>query len=427
MIVSCPSLSDCPSAISKEYHHSSREAALASFDARRAAALFNLKSGNVDEAFDKALEKAIDGGFIRSSRNYPQHWDAQLAILLTPTAMSYIADKVSTAASDHRKNRYARTLAWIATQKAASEEIEIKRAFKNYIEPLLRTRGALSRVLDTLYTLPPIEEVVSVAGSLWVYRDSAFHTRAKLIMWSEPFEVSGYTPKNEYTCIEVSHEGILSQMGIHESELPRGVLAFDIETDTERGYGLRPTKTQITEIVVSSHDKSWVLAGDERFVLECFAKLLNEQEEHVVLAGWNNWSFDNIVLQTRAEYHETAGWNGMLEPARNATVFEPVGLSFEGQSFLWTTPQGHILHDIDIFQEKAIWDQSRGDRYTVGLKPLMTALGCTPVVVDRQRLHEYSEEERRQYVLSDGISTLRALTEVRRLQELNDNYMDAAL
>lgn len=399
-------------------HDTSIESIIAKYDAKRSNDYFVCRNSGRDPEFEEALTLAADGGFVRASKDYPQHFDAQVNILFTSTGITHLADKVSTAASDYLKNRYARTLAWVTHSLSIRESSDLKTVFRKQIQPALRTRGAVSRVLEALQNeLPPKDEVVSVAGSMWIYRDSSFHVLAKSLIWSDPFSVSGYIPRVEKVFKKIDNRDTLARMNVDVSDLPENVLAFDIETDTVNGYGLRPTKTQITEIVISGKDYSWVIAGDERFILEKFASVLNKQDSRIVLAGWNNYSFDNITLQTRAEFHRTRGWGGSLELASNVTVFEPCGPTLNNYSMVWTTSDGSLLHDVDIFQEKAVWDQSQGERFTAGLKPFVESLDCNPVRLDRAALHEYSDEERQDYVLSDGICTLRAASEVWRLQE----------
>lgn len=405
-------------------HYSSREDALATLEAHYANS-FHLQQENFhDKHFDDALEKAIAGGFVRASSDYPQHYEAQLGILLAPTALSYVADNLSIASSEYSKTQYARALAWAANEYARLYRMDVKQAFRLFVEGKLRTRSAQARVLEeVVHNQYSTDDVLKVAGNLWIYRDSPFHQRAKALLFSTSFEVGGYEKQDVKHHEVASHEKILPLMKISREDLPEGVLAFDIETDTSNGFGLRPMLTQITEVVVSSRDQSWIFAGDERHILESFAELLNSQQNPVVMAGWNNWCFDNIALQTRAEHHEIEGWGGELEETSNFTVFEPAGPSSSAQALTWVTPDGLTLRDIDIFQEKVVWDRARGEKYTQGLKPFVENLGCEPIKVDRHRLHELSQDERRDYVLSDGISTLRALTEVKVLQEQDEKVL----
>lgn len=408
----------CGSPSCEEDHFFAKEEALAHQEAHHANLFHLQQERQPDLLFDKALEKAIAGGFVRASSDYPQHYGSQLAILLTPTAFAYVADNISIASSDYMKTQHAKAVAWVAQEKARRHGMDVRQAYRTFIEGSLRTKNAQARVLEEINRNDfTTDEVLKVAGNLWIYRDTPFHKRAKALLFADSFEARGYTPQEDRHSEVASHDSILPRMNISRDDLPSGVLAFDIETDTSQGFGLRPLLTQITEVVVSSRDESWIFAGDERHILSSFAELLNGQEEPVVLVGWNNWCFDNIVLQTRAEHHEIPNWGGLLEAVKNNTVFEPVGPTSDAQAFIWVTTGGVTLRDVDAFQEKVVWDRARGERYTQGLKPFVESLGCFPVKVDRQRLHELSQDERRDYVLSDGVSTLRALTEVRRLQK----------
>lgn len=417
-VVPCGNIS-CP-----VEHFQAKEEAIAHQEAHHAT-LFHLQQERCpDPLFDKALEKAIAGGFVRASSDYPQHTEAQLSILLTPTGFSYMADNISASASDYLKTQHAKAVAWATTEFARLHHMDVKQAYRIFTEDKLRTKTAQARVLEELaHASYSTDDILKAAGNLWIYRDSPFHQRAKRLLFTDSFEVRGYEPQDVRTSEVAPHKTILSRMKVKARDLPKGVLAFDIETDTSRGFGLRPLLTQITEVVVSSREQSWIFAGDEKHILQEFTKLLNDQKEPVILAGWNNWCFDNIVLQTRAEHHDIEDWGGLLEEAVNSTVFEPVGPSSFAQAFIWVTPEGITLRDLDIFQEKVILDRARGERYTQGLKPFVESLGCEPVKVDRQRLHELSADERRNYVLSDGVSTLRAYTEVLRLQEVSQTLL----
>lgn len=410
-VVACGNIT-CP-----EAHFQGKEEAIIHQEAYHAN-LFHLQQERLpDPSFDAALEKAIAGGFVRASSDYPEHREAQLSVLLTPTGFSYMVDNISTSASDYLKTQHAKAVAWATQEFASRHKLDVKQAYRIFVEEKLRTKSAQARVLEELsqqtYTM---DDILKAAGNLWLYRDSPFHQRAKRLLFTDSFEVRGYIPQDTKISQVAPHTKILTLMQVKQEDLPEGVLAYDIETDTSQGFGLRPFLTQITELVVSSREQSWIFAGDEKHILEEFTKLLNRQEAPLVLAGWNNWCFDNIMLQTRAEHHDIKGWGGLLEGAVNSTVFEPVGPTSQAQAFVWVTPEGITLRDLDIFQEKVLLDRARGERYTQGLKPFVESLGCNPIKVDRQKMHELTDEERQDYVLSDGISTLRALTEVRRLQ-----------
>lgn len=413
-VIECPTSRECKLGLPRKEHYSSREEASAAREAALSIAHSSARLVPTDAQFDEALSRAVQGGFVRASRDYPENHQAQLDILFTQTGIKHLADELCIASGSSKKEKLARTLAWIVRESALADDLEERRAYSVYVEGYLRTRDAQDRVLAALRSPQySADEVLGVAASMWLYRHSRFHQLAKTLLFEPPHLVTGYTPKTESTVLELSNSKALETLSIDPESLPADALAFDVETDTAGGFGLRPTRTQITEIVVSARETSWVFSGDEAFILEKFAELLNSQDGVASLVGWNNRCFDNIALQTRAEYHETPGWNSTLLPADNLSVFEPAGPTPEAQALRWVTPKGNTLEDIDVFQKKVSLDRTRGERYSPGLKRFVESFGVHPVKVDRHRLHELSDSDRQDYVLSDGLSTLAAWGAVR--------------
>lgn len=372
-----------------------------------------------DESFDALLKEATSGGFSKSSVNYPERMGEQIALLRHPVAVSLLADKLAVQNYEYRKDKLAKVLVWIVRQEAEDRRESVFSYFHREVEPLLKTAESRSRVQSMLagrQEEASTEELLDASASLWLYKHAPFSDRVKFLLFCDEDEVSGYVPREDENFQEYDNSGVVGSMNVSLGDLPAGFIAYDIETDTANGYGLRPTRSQITEIVLSSHDKSWVLSGDEKFILTKFAEMLNELPSGTTLVGWNNHSFDNLSLQTRAQFHGIKNWRGRLIPVRNSTNFQSAGPSRDNQSLEWVNSSGAVLSDRDLFQEKTVFDLRRGERFTLGLKNFLKSFDCNPIQVDRSRLHLLSEQERVDYVLSDGIATLRALTELERMK-----------
>lgn len=367
-----------------------------------------------DRALDEALSKVVASGFTKASNHgTPGLLEDQVALLLEPEALAYLGEKVSTTTSAYLRTRFSRALAWVSHRWATLKNLTPLVAYHQVVEEHVLTTAARTLVMQDIQgPLASHEDLLYVSSKLWLFRNTPFHQRAKDLLVAQDTVMDGYVHQEVKVFQEFENSAAVPRLKMHLDDLPEGVLAYDVETDTSRGFGLRPHRTQITEVVLSTKETSWVAAGDERFILEKFAEVLNSLPGNYLLSGWNNWCFDNIMLQSRAEYHGVSGWRGALTPTENKTLFEPVGPTSAAQALTWGP-----LEDRDVFQEKTTLDLSQGMRYTRGLKPFLESLGCEPVKVDRNKLHELPPEERTAYVLSDGLSTLRASTEVARLQE----------
>lgn len=420
--VFCRDPQDCPVGFKPQAHYVDATMAMMDIEAASAA---ELRDDDIPAEFDRALVAAAEGGFAKASEAYPTHIDSQLAILKHSVAVEFVAKKLCLASSDKMLHMYADVLAWVIRTESQETGEGKKKVYARLVDPHLRTRRAALRVQAALSidAEPTLADLLNVAGMLWVNRNAPYHARTKALLFAQETSVDGYTPKDERVTQVFDNAPVAVRLNMDLNDLPEGVLGYDIETDTANGYGLRPFRSQITEVVLSARDKSWVFSGDERYILESLAAVLNEQPEGTILAGWNNHSFDNIALQTRAEFHGVENWNGSLVSTENYTGFSSVGPLEDPQSLSWMTSDGHVLDEVDVFQIKSMCDKMMGLRYTRGLKPFVESMGCSPVKVDRARLHELTEEERVDYVLSDGLATLRAYTGA---QELLDNVDETA-
>lgn len=416
MAVYCSFPEECPVGVPHNQHYVDGEAANRAKEGAAAALMFQEQ---IPSSFEKSLLAAADGGFVQASEAYPTHLQAQLDLLLDPIAVEHIAHKLCVSSGEKKRNQYAAVLAWVVNTESERTGEGMKKVFRRLVEPHLKTKQALLRAQAalSLNEQPSVSELLYASGSLWIYRLSPYHNRAKLLLFADPQPADGYTPRDEKITQRIPNSSVAKKMKVDLEDLPEGTWGYDIETDTSLGYGLRPHRGQITEVVLSSRDESFVFAGDEKHILEEFATKLNSLPAGDIIVGWNNRCFDNIALQTRAELHGIKNWGGRLVSAPNHTMFSSVGPLNDPQKLVWTTTAGDELQEEDVFQMKSMYDSSQGQRYTRGLKPFVENLGCNPITVDRSMLHNLTDEERIAYVLSDGIATLRALTGVRELFE----------
>jgi hypothetical protein len=407
-VLTCQNPQNCPTSFTG--HHASLEETKAYRAATWEQEVFSC-TNLVCKDFLNRLDSAVQSGFVKASGVFTDLAVAQASILLSRTAASLVAESLPYL-EDGELNAHMKSCVWIALQLGGSVE-EAKKVLRQLVpEAFDVTR--LYRVLKQFPQVQLDDEILSVAGHLWLFKSSPFHKVAKVILLGSELEcTSGYTKKAR-ECFSVRENRLLlDSMRLKSCDLPENVLTYDIETDTTFGFGLRPRLSQVTEIALSNKTHSFVISGDEKFILTKFAELLNSQEPGTVLAGWNNRIFDNVALQTRAEFHGIHGWNGVLVEACNYTLFEPVSHDGRPYELQWVTSSGEVLRDADVLQEKALIAGTYSNTARVGLKDFVKSLGVQPIVLDRQDLHLYDVEDRENYAISDSLITLRAFHEIR--------------
>ena len=360
-----------------------------------------------DYSFDAPLELAVEHGFRRASPGEDLE-SAQVSMLLHPQAVHAITRSLKYLQRDKVRRRVGRALAWIAKELGARQGVDIRRSYLENIAPHLHGEENIATFMEALMAREATPgDLLHTSASLWMSRSSPFHGRAKYLLFSGSGTPTGYTPQNNLTTARRSTAEIAGKLGVDSTMLPRGVLAFDLETDTRNGFGLLPMRSQITEIVLSDAQDTLVLSGDERMILEAFRDELNSRARSgaFTLAGWNNHLFDNIFLQSRAEHHLIHGWRGRLSPVENSTPFEPCGPTGVAHSFSWGDSS---MEDVDLFQERARQNALGGNGHMDSLKDFLSAHDAHPIRVERNTMHLLGDEERLDYALSDGICTLRA-------------------
>lgn len=197
-------------------------------------------------------------------------------------------------------------------------------------------------------------------------------------------------------------ESILSSFNLSKADLRPGVLAYDIETDTSENMGLRPLSTVITDVSIATSRWCWSIAGREDRVLSAFADIVNEHSSDV-LVGWNNHSFDDVTLQTRAQMNDLRNWPWMLKERVNFGPFVSSSVNLSNVSLSNCRTSTH-----DMFQVRAKQSVLEGRRDFVGLKAYSLSKGRNPRRENQAQLHRLDERRRSRYCLSDALMTLAA-------------------
>lgn len=202
------------------------------------------------------------------------------------------------------------------------------------------------------------------------------------------------------------------------------VYAWDIETlnDADLGFnGLDPTRSRVTEIAVAT-DVS-INGGGEVFDHPNEARLLLDFETFVsslkpgLMTGWNDSGFDLPFIRHRAHalrmtlpirFNPQPGLRPKYQPMPTAATDDNPGGMY---SATFDADGGHHA-SLDISQPYRRFADEQGIKWR--LKPVMEAHGLdmfdvpdgfTDIDDFRQRLHDATPQQRRDYVLSDSHGT----------------------
>jgi hypothetical protein len=192
------------------------------------------------------------------------------------------------------------------------------------------------------------------------------------------------------------------------SEVPLTVL--DIETDTLGVNGLDPRESRVVSAALAFSDREALVFedADERRLLEAIGSVVRARSG--LLVTWNGAGFDLPFLAVRSELLGLdLGLETVTDPSIPVKYAAPEGLGGPVRARWGST--AHV--DISFLYKDFAAD--RGVSWS--LKPVARALGLSPVEVDRERIHDLSAEQLRDYVLSDVEVTL-ALAARLRTQEL---------
>ncbi len=172
------------------------------------------------------------------------------------------------------------------------------------------------------------------------------------------------------------------------------IYGLDIETDTSID-GLDPHITPVTAVGLTGSTWSRVFSGPEAHVLGELDAALEALGSGVIVT-WNGARFDLPFLADRAALHGiTLGLDLRPDP-HTASRRDPLPGHVGGYVAAW---YGH--RHLDAY---AVYRSDVGASLGLpcGLKPLARLMGHEPVELDRERLHEVSEERLHAYVASDA-------------------------
>jgi DNA polymerase elongation subunit (family B) len=182
------------------------------------------------------------------------------------------------------------------------------------------------------------------------------------------------------------------------------VYGLDIETDTSTN-GLDPSVARVLTVALASPGFEETFVGPEHELLaELDDRLL--QLEPGVIATWNGAAFDLPFIASRAAtYDMRLGLRLQLDPAITINR-EPLPGHQGAYRASW-----HRHAHVDAYR------LYRGDvgpalRISCSLKSIARFVGLAPVEVDRERIHDLSNEALHAYAASDA-RLARILTERR--------------
>lgn len=175
---------------------------------------------------------------------------------------------------------------------------------------------------------------------------------------------------------------------------PPPLYGLDVETDTSVD-GLDPSCSAIVAVAVATPSGDEVLVGDEVDVLRRTDRLLAGLPPGV-LVTWNGGGFDLPFLSDRSRLAGVA--LGLeLWPDAAAAGSRPSlpghAAPYRGRWYGHRHLDGYRLYRADVGRSLGL---------SCGLKALARLCGLAPVEVDRELVHELSDEALRAYVASDA-------------------------
>lgn len=320
----------------------------------------------------------------------PENKAEQARILLTYGGLKALAQSIPTISNPSEAELARRVYAFAWDTYARGSE-----AHGRHVRPIA---GAPDTTAPAQH--PSLDDMAKIGCRLYANPGAPLFSQAAAFERQDSKNIRGYTPLDRFSISRRDTSVIARKMFVDPDLLAEDVIAYDIETDTTNGHGLRPHLSQVTEMCFVSKHETIVLSGDEKQILTNFARLMNALPQGTKTTGWNNTGFDNIFLQSRARFHGIKEWGGSLVEGDHAPRYAPAG-GFERPQFMpWTKPDGCVIDNDDAQVEFA-----KRTGYPMALKAAARRLGAEPIELDRARLHEYTDEERADYVASDGIAT----------------------
>ena len=182
------------------------------------------------------------------------------------------------------------------------------------------------------------------------------------------------------------------------------VYGLDIETDT-RVDGLDPARSAVVTVALSCTGLDEVFTGFEPELLEALDRRLASLEPGVI-ATWNGASFDLPFLADRARrWGGTLGLDLRADPSL-PLHHEPLPGHATAYRAAWYG-HGHV----DAYRLYRA-DVGPALRISCSLKSIARLVGLAPIEVDRERIHDLSQEALHAYAASDA-RLARVLTERR--------------
>lgn len=189
------------------------------------------------------------------------------------------------------------------------------------------------------------------------------------------------------------------------------IYALDIETDTSGQpidgvpAGLDPRNARITEIAVAD------ASGGRVFEHRSEATMLGSADDYLrslepgLIVTWNGSHFDLPYLHDRAVRADVAdpglGLRLIPQPALRPKYGYLPGHAV-GYGGVWerSARRPYLVHQmLDVSYAYRETAQRLGVKWS--LKPVCEALGIPMIVVDRERMHELTPQERAAYAMSD--------------------------
>ena len=191
---------------------------------------------------------------------------------------------------------------------------------------------------------------------------------------------------------QLSVTGRAYDHGIVSNKFP--LYGLDIETDTSVD-GLDPAVAPVVAVALAGENFQAVFDGKETELLTDLDHKLAELDPGV-LVTWNGAGFDLPFLSDRAAIRGvTLGLRLAFDPSIPGG-HHPLRGHRGGYRARWHG-HGH-LDGYQVYRA----DVGASMGISCALKPLARFVGLEVVEVDRQRIHELSDDERRDYVASDA-------------------------
>ena len=224
------------------------------------------------------------------------------------------------------------------------------------------------------------------------------HTDPQLTLPVQPARLMGQASQGPPTITTIVSSQSLpaqsptAQFPSAHRDLP--LYGLDIETDTSVD-GLDPAVAPVVAVALDGEDFSAVFDGKETDLLADLDQHLTDLKPGI-LVTWNGGCFDLPFLRDRAGFCGVPLGLRLVHDPLIPGGHHPLQRHEGGYRARWHS-HGH-LDAYQVFRA----DVGASIGLSCALKPLARLVGLEVVEVDRQRIHELSDEECRAYVASDA-------------------------